>query len=287
MWSLERKPHTLDFYIRRVFRIDPLALLAIAVALLFHAPVSGSPTNFFYAAHVDIHGIIANVLLLQDFRGPVIESVMWTLPLEVQMYVLLPMLFFFIRQNFSLWPLFVIWSLGAAYCFYNFAPNNNTLVVAALYFMPGVMAYVGFAHRKPRLPASLLLPFCAGLLIAFILHPTFRKGWFVCLALGLLLPSFRQIRSKWLIRSSHEVAKYSYGIYLAHPFALVLSIYLMPKVPLALQLTVETLAIIVMSVGAYHLLEKPMIKLGSKLAARAEKRYEQVTLDSERVEQYS
>jgi peptidoglycan/LPS O-acetylase OafA/YrhL len=29
MWSLERKPHTLDFYIRRVFRIYPLALAAI------------------------------------------------------------------------------------------------------------------------------------------------------------------------------------------------------------------------------------------------------------------
>lgn len=33
MWSLERKPHTLDFYIRRVFRIYPLALAAIAMVV--------------------------------------------------------------------------------------------------------------------------------------------------------------------------------------------------------------------------------------------------------------
>ena len=40
MWSLERKPHTLDFYIRRVFRIYPLAVTALTVALITHLPVS-------------------------------------------------------------------------------------------------------------------------------------------------------------------------------------------------------------------------------------------------------
>ena len=51
MWSLERKPNTLDFYIRRVFRIYPLALLAIAIVVIFHAPVAGTPSPhpFHYA----------------------------------------------------------------------------------------------------------------------------------------------------------------------------------------------------------------------------------------------
>jgi len=48
MWSLERKPHTLDFYIRRVFRIYPLAMAAIIAAVTLHAPVAGTNIHYFY-----------------------------------------------------------------------------------------------------------------------------------------------------------------------------------------------------------------------------------------------
>ena len=34
MWSLDRRPHILDFYIRRIFRIYPLAIFAVLCALL-------------------------------------------------------------------------------------------------------------------------------------------------------------------------------------------------------------------------------------------------------------
>src|ERR1700731_1604448 len=50
MWSLERKPKTLDFYIRRAFRIYPLALLAIAAVMIFHAPVAGTALQPFHYA---------------------------------------------------------------------------------------------------------------------------------------------------------------------------------------------------------------------------------------------
>src|SRR3974377_2116998 len=58
MWSLGRKQHALDFYIRRVFRIYPLAMLAIAVTLLFHAPVGGNLDSFFvYAEHTRVEQV--------------------------------------------------------------------------------------------------------------------------------------------------------------------------------------------------------------------------------------
>jgi peptidoglycan/LPS O-acetylase OafA/YrhL len=47
MWSLERKPYTLDFYIRRIFRIYPLMLVAITIAVLFHAPLTGTINDSF------------------------------------------------------------------------------------------------------------------------------------------------------------------------------------------------------------------------------------------------
>ena len=48
MWSLKHNPHTLDFYIRRFFRIYPLAWVAILIAWIFHAPTGGTTTVHFF-----------------------------------------------------------------------------------------------------------------------------------------------------------------------------------------------------------------------------------------------
>jgi len=52
MWSLERKPHTLDFYIRRWFRIFPLAIAVIVITLLTHAQVGVAPVSY---THLDVY----------------------------------------------------------------------------------------------------------------------------------------------------------------------------------------------------------------------------------------
>jgi peptidoglycan/LPS O-acetylase OafA/YrhL len=96
----------------------------------------------------------------------------------------------------------------------------------------------------------------------------------VCLLLGLGLPLFKQIQAQWLVNASHTVAKYSYGIYLTHPFAIVIGIYLFRGHPLWIRLLAEAVPLIVLPVLAYHLLEHPMIRMGSRIAAKAEMRYE-------------
>jgi peptidoglycan/LPS O-acetylase OafA/YrhL len=100
---------------------------------------------------------------------------------------------------------------------------------------------------------------------------------------GLVLPSFHQLSAQWLVRCSHQIAKYSYGLYLAHPFSIVLGLYLMPHSPLALQLAVILVSLPVFAFTAYHLLEKPMIRLGSRLANHAEQRFEQHELELYRI----
>jgi peptidoglycan/LPS O-acetylase OafA/YrhL len=271
---MERRPHVLDFYLRRIFRIYPLATAAILITIAFHAPVSGAGGTFFTAAHLTVKVIAANLALMQNlFNASPIESVMWTLPLEVQMYIVLPALFFFVQRNFTYWPLLTLIVLDM---FVSQPPRPAPeLVSFAPYFMSGIIAYIGFGRRKATLP-SWLLP--VGLILAgtiFLLRPGFRAAWFLCLVIGFALPSFRQIRSYPLKRVSHTVAKYSYGIYLSHPFALVLGIYLLPHSSLFLQIVVVISAIAILSVAAYHLFELPMIQLGSRLAACAETRYEQ------------
>jgi peptidoglycan/LPS O-acetylase OafA/YrhL len=250
MWSLERKPHTLDFYIRRAFRIYPLALAAIAITLLFRAPVSGTAEHYFYYEHTGLKDILTQASLVpnlfNDFHP--LMSVMWSLPYEVEMYVLLPVLYFFIRKNFAVWPLLLIWIMTVSLA-QGVNRDSHNFGVAIGYFLPGAMAYIGFERWRHR-------------------------GWVVCLLLGFGLPLFKQIQAQWLVNASHTVAKYSYGIYLTHPFAIVIGIYLFRGHPLWIRLLAEAVPLIVLPVLAYHLLEHPMIRMGSRIAAKAEMRYE-------------
>jgi peptidoglycan/LPS O-acetylase OafA/YrhL len=281
MWSLERKPHTLDFYIRRAFRIYPLVLVAIFATLVFRAPIGGTVTDYFAYPNPGLHTIVNNSLLLQNVLGGVnIIGVLWSLPLEIDMYVLLPVLFFFIRKNFSLWPLIVLWGMAVALVRpYVLTGGNNFLTVIPC-FLPGVMAYVLFRRVRPRFPAWLFPIFLLALSTLFMLRPGVKASWPMCLALGLGLPFFHQIRFAPVARASHEIAKYSYGMYLGHPFAIVLGFYVLRGHSLWLQLGVTFAAIAILSVCAYHLVEKPLINLGARLAAKAERNYEQKHLDA-------
>jgi peptidoglycan/LPS O-acetylase OafA/YrhL len=278
MWSLERKPHTLDFYIRRWFRIYPLAWAVIAIALLLHTPTN----HFFGAAHPNLKELVYQASLFR-MSGAELVSVMWSLQYEVEMYVLLPALFFFVRKNFAVWPLLAMWVL-VILTTHGTPGTTHTFGVAIGYFLPGVMAYVGFGRWKARLPAWLLPVFLAVAWGVGWYHFTFHRAWLFCLAIGLGLPLFRQIRSTIVLVPSRLIAKYSYGIYLTHMFAIVIGLYLLRGRALALQLLVEAVALVVMSVLAYHLLEHPMIRIGSRLAARAEARYEQRELREYRQE---
>jgi len=67
-------------------------------------------------------------------------------------------------------------------------------------------------------------------------------------------------------------------VYLTHPFALVIGLYLLRGHSLALRLSVEAIFLVVLPVLAYHLLEHPLVRIGSRVAARAEKKYEQAEL---------
>jgi peptidoglycan/LPS O-acetylase OafA/YrhL len=275
MWSLERKPNTLDFYIRRAFRIYPLALFAIAIVMIFHAPVAGNVLQPFRYADPRWRDVAAQATLIPNMltdKGPIM-GVLWSLPYEVEMYVLLPVLFFFLRKNFSVWPLLLLWTMTVLLTRWG-NQNSHNFGVAIGYFLPGAMAYVGFGRWKSRLPAWMLPIFLAGLWVAFLLHANFHCAWISCVLLGLGLPLFRQIEAPWLIAASRTVAKYSYGVYLMHPFALVIGLYLLRDHSLGVRLLGEAVPLVMLPVMAYHLIEYPMIRMGARLTARVVQREE-------------
>lgn len=274
MWSLERKPHTLDFYIRRFFRIYPLAWAVIVIAYVFHAPTGGSPQEFFTYSHPTMKQLLAQSALIQSGHAQVV-SVMWSLPYEVDMYLLLPALFFFVRENFAVWPLLILCGLSAVLG--KLVPSNShNFIVVAGYFLPGVIAYVGFGRKwKKVLPGWTLPVFLLILWAVFWYHFNFHRAWGFCLLLGFALPLFRQMRAPWITEPSRIIARYSYGVYLTHPFAIVIGIHLLRNQSMWVRVLGEVVPLVVFPVVAYHALEHPMIRLGSRWAAKAEAKYEQ------------
>jgi peptidoglycan/LPS O-acetylase OafA/YrhL len=164
MWSLERKPHTLDFYIRRVFRIYPLVLLAIAVILIFHAPVDVTPEmHFHYLPPQDWKFLLSGCLLATNlWRNYLPMNVMWSLPYEMQMYLLLPVIFFFIRRNFSLWPLLLYWIFTVVLCRAHFEPTvAHNFFLCIPYFLPGIMPSSASAVTNRVFPPGRSLSPCS------------------------------------------------------------------------------------------------------------------------------
>ena len=276
MWSLERRPNTLDFYVRRVARIYPLAIVILLIAVATHARVStfhADSPMFVYQAPT-AKQFVTHLLLMQNFfSGNFVVYPMWSLPIEIQMYVLLPVLFFFLRKNLSLWPLLVMWGLAALFSHQAFLQNEINLAVSIPYFLPGVMAFVGFARWKAVLPGWSFAVALAVVVWVGGHAESWQRAWWPCLALGLMLPLFRQMGENVFTKLCWYVARYSYGIYLTHPFSLLLAFYVCRSYGRPLQFAVLFVSLAVFSVAAFHLIETPFMKLGARAAVAAAKRF--------------
>jgi peptidoglycan/LPS O-acetylase OafA/YrhL len=270
MWSLERRPNALDFYVRRIFRLYPLAIVVILAAAFSGLPLAGQPEHYFQAAQWTWPGLLANCLFLQDFIGPykIIHGVTWSLPPELFMYILLPGLFFYARSIRKIWPLLPIWLLVVMFDYRTFAPYGNNFAVLIPNFLCGIIAYVGFMRRRPVVPAWLFPILLAVLFLFYIRHHEFRADWYVCLTLALLLPFFKDPRPDVFTNMAETVAKYSYGVYLIHPFTIWLGIGWLAERSMGIRLAAELLPLAVLVYVGYHAIESPMIKLGARVAAK-------------------
>jgi len=272
-----------DFYIRRAFRIYPLSIACVLLACIFRMPQTPGAAPAARGAFQ----IVASLLLVQNVAGQLsVVSPMWSLPLEVQMYIVLPFLFVFARRRSATdilklgcaaaliglpldWALsrHLVRGLGRLDIF-DFAPC----------FLAGVMSYRLSRNRTPTVsswlwPVALVASVTGYLLWQTILpDPTNRmpayRGWIVCWILGALIPQFREMKLRWLRTASHYVAKYSYGIYLGQVAALWIGFTFWPHTPSAFRWIVSILLLAVIAVGGYHAIEHPGILLGKLVTGR-------------------
>lgn len=267
MWSLERNSDPIRFYIRRIFRIYPLAVFAILVTVSFHLPAirNGNGDAVYWAP--GIKNIISNLLLTQNlFWGPNILGVMWSLPIEWDMYLILPFLFVLTGHKSAFSRLLLLWAAVTVVNSLVLPAETADLAMFVPHFLAGVIAYILFSRVQPRLPSFVLPLMILTGLLTFLSFPSMRGGWLFTLVLGLALPFVMPFRAKWIVSASRQVARYSYGIYLAHPFCVLVGLKLLHQYNLAIRLAGIFFPLAAIVIPAYHFFEKPMTDIGVQLA---------------------
>ena len=228
MSSLERhRDGTARFYVRRAFRIFPLAIVTVLVVVGFGLPTAviagqgsaAAPTPSMLLANLTL---TQNLTGAQDAIGP-----LWSLPLEVQMYALLP------------------------FCF-----------LVALSGVRAVVRLVGIAialwliqRTNPHLWRANVLAF----------GPVFLLGVLCYAWLGT--HRIADLAVSWITRAAAVIAEYSYGIYLLHVPALGVAFVWGKHFPVVAQWGAFAALLVGLPFAAYHGIEQPGIALGSRLAA--------------------
>jgi peptidoglycan/LPS O-acetylase OafA/YrhL len=252
-----------DFYIRRFFRIYPLSILAVLSAVALHLHADGRGLSF--GPRPGPVELFSNLSLVQNLTGSAsVIGPLWSLPFEVQMYLVLPFLFIWRRRSavslLALW--FILGALGHFPEAYS-SLRWLSLLIYAPNFLPGVLAAT-LPERK-TFPAYLWPLFVLGLVALFFWKPSRLMGGLLCLLLGSAIPRFREISFRPLTWMSHRIATYSYGIYLGHSFFIWFALTRHNSWTLFWLMWIFIPALV------YHALEYPMIKFGRKVAERASK----------------
>jgi peptidoglycan/LPS O-acetylase OafA/YrhL len=283
MSSLERieltgAPLFQTFYLRRLFRIYPLSIFCVTVIVLFQLPRA----PWWPWSSPDAFTILTNLSLSMNlFYKAEVTSVLWSLPLEVQMYVFLPALYL-VGKTYRLKGVAVLW-IGAVAAALVLPAISGRLSIA--YFMPcfvaGVAAYfLGFKVPHPRLPfAGWLGMIGSGLLLypsVYALLNDHIANWLLCLWIGLSAPFFVELQQPIAKRIASLIARYSYGIYLTHLLVLWFAFIVLKDQAWLVQYGIFALLGIGIPVLLYHLVEHPMIRFGVKLTARQALRMEKV-----------
>jgi peptidoglycan/LPS O-acetylase OafA/YrhL len=276
MFSLERDQakashhFVAKFYLRRFFRIYPLSMFFVVLVTVLSIPAKNIAGPFSIALQApDVGNILSNLALTMNLTAhtPILGQ-LWSLPLEVQMYVLLPAAYL-LSKRYGVRCALALWIIAVAIAVAQpLVPlrgeGRMSLIQYIPCFMPGVIAY-SLWRVRPCLPGALWLPVLFALCSGYYLIGTRPTSWFMCLAVGLLAPFFHQVTSRWLTVPAHYIAKYSYGVYLGHVLALWLGFNAL-KLPGLIQAIVWLTSLVVIPVVVYHAIESPCIALGARLA---------------------
>jgi peptidoglycan/LPS O-acetylase OafA/YrhL len=264
-----------SFLLRRAFRLYPLSILCVLLVVVLRVPDMPFHPGFVWHGWANL---VSNLALTMNltFSLPVLGP-LWSLPIEAQMYVALPLVYMLLGPTRSPWAALALWlvSCGLAWIQPQYSDRLNVIGYAPC-FMAGVLAYTLSGRYGTRVAAMLWGPFLVIGLLGFALAQHFvlagvynrPLGWLFCSGLGLAIPLFRDSSARTVNMVAAHLARYSYGIYLFHCIALWLGYAVLARWPEPVRWMAAAAVVLFMSVASYHWLEKPAIDLGARLARK-------------------
>jgi len=272
MLSLDRqirsyglKNHSIEFFIKRIFRIYPLSMVTV-LSVTFIA---------FFIGKNDVNQSVffSNLFLIQNITGdPSNPGTLWSLPFEVQMYLILPLLHSIVNNNKKIAPfiVFSLWcsSILTVLVFWGLAWNYELIKFLPM-FLPGVLAY-SMLDTKHTISNKFLT---ASIFIFALLVPTLTAHgfkvsnilWFCCLVIGILIPTTSDFRHTSITSIAGIIAKYSFGIYLVHAPLVHLSFEYLENYSILTQWIVFIFGTASLSYLSFHIIEKPCINFGLRI----------------------
>jgi peptidoglycan/LPS O-acetylase OafA/YrhL len=281
MASIERQgtsgPHWVrDFYLRRALRIYPLAIVTIVVAVLFSIPeqlvvpaVGPTPAT--------ARTLLSNLALVQNLTAdPNILGVLWTLPIEVQMYAMLPVCYLVaVRSTRATIALLVALAVLGSIVIHVPARGFPRLSVLAFApcFMAGVWAYNRLRSGARPVASAWWWPLAilAAGAVAFAFDPSGEhpeRGWLSCLVLGATIPLVKDSPETLVTRAAGKVCEVSYGIYLLHEPVLWISFVVLSGLSAGARWLSFVVLIVALPALAYRFVERPGIRLGQRITRR-------------------
>lgn len=293
----------LVFMVRRIFRIYPLSILTVLLVVSFHVPSAPWVGGYI---RPDWQELLSNMLLTQNItHSKSVNCVLWSLPFEVQMYAVLPLLYLLIRRVPSLQAAMLIWLAGASVAVLEYIVRIGTIDSDFLLlryfpcFLAGVFAWRLMETRggRPCLSGWYWVLVLMILAVSYRLEDALRvygpnvlgalngavrsdhriwllpyldlvRDWVFCGITGLALPFFAEISSRWLNAITRRIARYSYGIYVCHVPILWLCFSKLHVGFVAINVITSVFLTAIVSLALYRFVEHPGIRFGKHFATR-------------------
>jgi peptidoglycan/LPS O-acetylase OafA/YrhL len=243
------KIHVKNFYIRRALRIWPLYFFCVLFGFLIFPILKAK----FGQVPDETASPVLSSLFLNNFdriiHGPPdssVLSVLWSVAIEEQFYLIWPLLFVLIRQrNYGLIFLAVIFVslIYRTFCFDGQIDLNSLGVISDM-AIGGGGAYLAFSKTrflefiKAIHPAVHLIPYLMALAFICLKYELFMSYGLIVFKrviiafffVWILLEQNFSERSFFKISNFKVISslgKYTYGLYCLHPIAILVSITLL------------------------------------------------------------
>ena len=257
------------FYRNRFLRIYPLFLLISILTLVTAYFVSGK-------SPISMADIPAQLFMLQFNHEYILSGVFWTLGIEVQFYLVAPLLviLFLNTQKNAYWiigavyVLFVTW-VPFAFHFFGWSFDGRNLISNLSHFLIGMIGCKWVLEKKPlQLNKYILIGIL--LVLVFLTNYLYREAIKFYWTLGSVLIDLIILLSillhanlskqnaneeNWFLRAFTFLGVISYGVYAWHPYLIKYIPMLDQLVPLAVAVTILVAYI------SFRFVEQPILKM--------------------------